>query len=64
MLKELWQNEVATQTFERREDENGTRNLHVFVANTTDGISIAFSCSGDGYDWSMFTTQNTEVEYL
>ena len=46
------------------DDENGTRNLHVFVANTTDGISIAFSCSGDGYDWSMFTTHNTEVEYL
>ncbi len=46
------------------EDENGTRNLHVFVAYSTDGTSIAFSCSGDGYDWSMFTTYNTEVEYL
>ena len=27
-------------------------------------VSIAFSCSRDGYDWSMFTPQNTEVEYL
>ena len=45
------------------EDENGTRNLHIFVVYESDGISISFSCSSYGDDWCMFTTNNNEVNY-
>lgn len=44
-------------------DENGSRNLHVFVTYTPNEILLTFSCSGNGYEWSMFTIHHNDAEY-